>query len=51
LISQTAHDFQLFQVLDEWLSQSVIVVMEDLMPRWLIRGVEYGLLLRKQRRI
>lgn len=51
LISQTAHDFQLFQVLDEWLSQSVIIVMEDLMSRWLIRGVEYGLLLRKQRRI
>lgn len=51
LISQTAHDFQLFQILDEWLSQSVIVVMEDLMPRWLTRGVEYGLLLRKQRRI
>ncbi|MGI6128083.1 MAG: hypothetical protein ACOYEF_14300 [Planifilum sp.] len=51
LISQTAHDFQLFQVLDEWLSQSVIIVMEDMMPRWLVRGVEYGLLLRKQRRI
>jgi hypothetical protein len=51
LISQTAHDFQLFQVLDEWLCQSVLVVLEDLMPRWLIRGVEYGLLLRKQRRL
>ena len=39
--SQTAHDFQLFQVLDEWLSQSVIIVMEDMMPRWLVRGAEY----------
>lgn len=51
LINQTAEDFQLFQVLEKSLRQSVIDVMKVLMPRWLIRGAEYGLLLRKQRRI
>ncbi|WP_188648077.1 hypothetical protein [Marinithermofilum abyssi] len=49
LFQKAAEDFQLFQVLEDMVCQSVWLVLEEVVPQWFFLGTNEGKQLRKQR--
>jgi hypothetical protein len=43
LIQKTIHDFAVFYWMEEWNSQSVYFLFEDILQCWFIEGVQVGL--------
>lgn len=43
LIRWVANEFHFFSRFDEWTSQSLLFVLEDMAPRWFLLGVDYGI--------